>query len=159
MAKPYTLFALLLALSLSSCSSGQQAPQPSIDEDLAAIAEARTNLLEALRSDDVPGIIAVLTDDHLTMAPDGPTPPDNRALAEWHQARVDLYQFKSTFNSNDIQVHGDIAIERWSSDIQLIPRDGGETVEDSSKGVWIWERQQDGTWKLLWSIWNSDLPA
>ena len=84
---------------------------------------------------DVAGIIAVLTDDHLAMAPDGPTPPDNRALAEWHQARIDQYQFESAFSSDDIQVHGDIAIERWSSDIRLIPRDGGETVEDSSEGV------------------------
>ena len=93
------------------------------------------------------------------MAPDGPTPPNNRALAEWHQARIDRYKFRTTFTSDDVQIRGDIAIERWSSEVRLVPRDDGETVEDSSKGVWIWERQQDGTWKLLWSIWNSDLPS
>jgi len=103
--------------------------------------------------------MAGLTEDHLTMAPNGPTPPDNTVLAEWHRTRVEQFAFESDFTTDKVRVFGDIAIERWSSDMRLMPREGGEDVVDSTKGVWIWQRQEDGSWKLLWSIWNSNLPV
>jgi len=151
---PVTIFGLIVV----ACSAGQEPARPTAEEDLAAIAEARTRLQAALAADDVPGIIAGLAEDHLTMAPDGATPPNNRALAVWHQARVDNFIVESTFTTDDIRLFGDIAIERFSGDSRVVPRDGGNAVEDATKGVWIWERQEDGGWKLLWSIWNSDLP-
>jgi ketosteroid isomerase-like protein len=91
------------------------------------------------------------------MAPDGPTPVDNEALSAWHEARVEQFAFNGDFTTDDIQLYGDIAIERFSGDMRLTPKGGGEDVVDTTKGVWIWKRQDDGSWRLLWSIWNSDL--
>ena len=153
------LIVTTLAIGVSACSSEQPASQPSSADDLAAIAEVRARLIEAISADDVAGIMAELIDDHLTMPPGEPTLPDNRALIDWHQTRIDQFEYESTFHTDDIQIRGDIAIERWSNDAELVPRDGGQAVEDSGKGVWIWERQEDGSWKLLWSIWNSNLPS
>lgn len=147
-----------LTFTILACSSNQERSNPSVDEDLAAIAIVRGELQAALSNDDVSGIMAGLASDHLTMAPDGPTPPDNEALAAWHQARIDQFAFQGDFSTDDVQLFGDIAIERWSGDLRLMPKEGGEDTVDTTKGVWIWQRQEDGSWKLLWSIWNSDLP-
>lgn len=147
---------VLLGFSIFACSAGQDSPRHSNEQDLAAIADARARLHSALATDDVPGIMAELADGHLTMAPDGTTPPDNEALAQWHQARVNSFTFASTFTTDDIRLVGDMAIERFSSDSRLTPREGGDDLTDSTKGVWIWERQEGGSWKLLWSVWNSD---
>jgi uncharacterized protein (TIGR02246 family) len=134
-------------------------PALSPDADLAAIAAVRTQLQTALREDDVAGIMAGLTDNHLTMPPDQPAPPDNEALAAWHQARVDQYSWAGEMATDEVRIYGNIAIERWSGTTRVIPKAGGEEITDSTKGVWIWERQADGSWKLLWSVWNSSLPA
>jgi len=149
---------VLLGATVFACSPGQESSRPSAEQDLAAIAEARGRLQTALADDDVPGIIAELAQDHLTMPPDETTPPNNEALADWHRARIDKFRFEATSTTDDIRLSGDIAIERWSSDNRLILREGGDDVTDSTKGVWIWERQEDGSWKLLWSIWNSNRP-
>ena len=149
---------VLLGFAVFACSAGKDSSRPSTEQDLAAIADARTRLQAAMAADDVPGIIAELAEGHLTMAPDGTTPPDNEALAHWHQARVDNFTFESTFTTDDIQLYGDIAIERFSGDLRLVPRNGGNEFTDSTKGVWIWKRQEDDSWKLLWSVWNSDQP-
>ncbi len=159
MSKMIPLCSIALVLVISGCSPEQPASRSSVEDDLAAIAESRTGILDALLADDVPGLMSYVTEDHFTMAPDEPTVPNNVALAEWHQSRIEQFVFRSTFRTEDIQIRGDIAIERWSSDSELEPREGGPIVEDSSKGVWIWERQPDGSWKLLWAIWSSDLPA
>jgi ketosteroid isomerase-like protein len=35
----------------------------------------------------------------------------------------------------------------------------GKTVNDRGKYLEVWEKQADGTWKVIADIWNSDLPA
>ena len=152
------LLVYLLGVFVAACQSGTEGGRPSVEEDLAAIATARDALVSAIAQDDVDGIMAQLTADHLTMPPDGPAPNNNDALGEWHQARIDEFSFRSDFVTEDIQVRGDLAIERWSGASTLAARDGSAEIQDDTKGVWIWERQADGSWKLLWSIWNSSLP-
>lgn len=134
-------------------------PAFSPDADLAAIAAIGAQLQTAIREDDVAGIMAGLTANHLTMPPDQPAPPDNEALEAWHQARVDEYSWAGDLTTDDVRIYGNIAIERWSGTTRVIPKAGGEEITDATKGVWIWERQVDGSWKLLWSVWNSSLPA
>lgn len=159
MSLAHGILGVLVGLSVAACQASPQGTAPSLEADLAAISEAREALVQAIISDDVPGIMARLTHDHLTMPPDGPTPPDSADLAAWHQARIDQFQFQADFTTDAVEVRGDIAIERWSSSSRLTPRSAGEPVDDSTKGVWIWERQSDGSWKLMWSIWNSNLPV
>jgi ketosteroid isomerase-like protein len=154
-----TLSVALAAVTFGGCAPVEEAGSPTQVEDLAAIREAGDQLVAALRSDDVPGIMAALTDDHFTMPPDQPTPPDNEALTAWHQARIDQFAFESEMTTEETRLYGDLAVQRWSVNNRLIPKGEGEVQTDSSKGVWIWERQEDGTWKLLWSIWNSNLSA
>ncbi|MEJ2541061.1 MAG: hypothetical protein P8188_14000 [Gemmatimonadota bacterium] len=100
--------------------------------------------------------MAHLTDDHLTMPPDAPMPADNTALAQWHRDRIAEYSFQSDTRTEDIQIRGELGTERWSGPSTLVPKARGQEVIGDSKGVWIWERQPDGSWKLLWSIWNEN---
>lgn len=157
MSNPRLLRLAFVGLALVACQPGSETARPTLDEDLARIGTAREALSRAIAEDDVDGIMAQLTDDHLTMPPDVPMPPDNGALRQWHQARIDAYTFRADFVTDDVQVHGDIAIERWSGASTLTSRDGTSEIQDDGKGVWIWERQPDGSWKLLWSIWNSNV--
>ncbi len=165
MNKPLRLFlvrhvsALLLGFTIVACSPAQEEVGPSPDEDLAAVSEARNAILAALHNDDLSGIMASLGDAHQTMAPGAPTVPDSEALREWHRNRIDLFSLQSDHTTEEMILAGDLAIEKWSGQSRLTSKAEGEVVEDSIKGLWIWQRQVDGSWKLMWSIWNSDLPV
>ena len=146
----------IIAFCFAACAQPDEGTGASSEADLAAIAEAREQLIAALNEDDIPGIHAWLSADHITLAPNEPQLADEQTLRAWHQSRVDSFTFSSMFSSEDIRLEGDLAVERWTSAIKLTPRAGGPNIEDQSKGLWVWQRQADGTWKLLWSIWNSD---
>ena len=148
---------VVFGVILAACQAGPENAEPSLDEDLAQIGVARDGLITAIVQDDVDGIMAHLTDDHLTMPPGVPTPSNDAALRQWHQDRIDQFTFSSDFVTDDVQVRGDIAIERWSAASTLTSRSDDSEIHDNNKGVWIWERQADGSWKLLWSVWNSSV--
>lgn len=151
------LLVSVLGFVSMGCQERADDTAASLEEDLADLTTVSNALTTAIVEDDVEGIMAHLTDDHVTMPPGGPMLPNNDALRQWHQARVDDYRYSADFVTEDIQVRGDLAIERWSGTSTLSARDGSAEIEDDVKGVWIWERQADGSWKLLWSIWNSNL--
>ena len=129
------------------------------EADLTAIREAGRKLFTALDEDNVEAIMAGLSADHISMAPNEPVFVDMAKLRSWHAARVDQFTSNFEFVSQEIHVVGDWAFERWTDKYELTPKAGGSTVQDLGKGIWIWHRRQpDGTWKLARSIWNSDNP-
>lgn len=44
-------------------------------------------------------------------------------------------------------------------DLTLTPKDGGEPVQESIKGRHVYEKQEDGSWKIAQDIWNTDRPS
>ena len=129
------------------------------EEDLAAIGEVRRKLITALNEDNVEAIMAGLSADHITMAPNMPALADMAKLRAWHEERIPQFTMHQEFSSQEIIIADDWAIERWTVNMVLTPRGGGDQITDKLKGIWIWHRQQpDGTWKLARSIWNSDNP-
>lgn len=150
---------LLFLAAVAGCSAPDGTREASAAEDRAAVERAGARLDSALASDDVPAIMAELTEDHVTIPPGEPAFSDSAALAAWHRARVERYSLESERTRQDLRLYGDIAVERWSAASRLVPRGAGEAVTDSIEGVWIWERAEDGSWELLWSIWNSSRGA
>ena len=63
-----------------------------------------------------------------------------------------------TFHTEDVQVAGDLAVETGRYEMTFTPKQG-KAINDKGKYVTVWQRQPDGSWKVLRDISNSDLPA
>ncbi len=122
----------------------------------AAVEEAGRALMAALNANDVDGILAGLTPGHMTMAPDEPILPNGPRLRSWHEARIAETNTEFEMTTESIVVAEDWAIQRWSAVVTSGPRFGSSSTNDYQKGIWVWQRQADGEWKLDGSIWNSD---
>ena len=54
---------------------------------------------------------------------------------------------------------GDWAWELYTAKRTLAPRAGGEAVEERYRGMHIYRRQPDGTWRIAQDIWNAVTPG
>ncbi len=52
-----------------------------------------------------------------------------------------------------------MAIAWGTQETETTPKAGGHTTQDRSKWITSFQRQRDGSWKILWESYNSDLPA
>ncbi len=139
--KNFVVFFLGLSiLVMSACTK-----KADTEAALTAIGEASRQIVAALDSDDVEAILAGLSADHITMAPNEPAFMDMAMLRSWHEARVDQFTMDFGFSSQEIHVASDWAFERWTATVILTPKAGGNPVPD-------------GAWKLVRAIWNSDNP-
>ena len=73
-------------------------------------------------------------------------------------SNVSVPNFQLT--THDVIVGPDYAIERGTYEMTIHPKSGtGADVNDKGKYLTVWELQQDGSWKIIRDISNSDNPV
>ena len=65
--------------------------------------------------------------------------------------------FALSFKADKIEVSGGLAYSQGSLSLTTTARDG-KPFTDTGKFVTVWKKQDDGSWKVLENIFNSDLP-
>src|SRR5438552_66168 len=152
---------LALVAVVGSWSCDKEAPvAPGLSRaDKASITQARDSIVAALNRGDINRLYNRFSKDHVTAPPNGPALPVGDKLRGWHQALFDQGSTHIVATPPDLVGAGDVAVDRYDFTLSMQPKTGGKAIEDRGKAVWIWRRQGDGSWKLAYAIWNSDLPA
>ena len=68
-------------------------------------------------------------------------------------------RFAFEFEPTEIELGTELAVERVNYRVTMWSLGGQKQTEDVGKGLHVYRRQTDGTWKLQIDVWNSDRPA
>ncbi len=154
MKKLFPIVATLLVLAISGC-----APQVDVEADAAAVKRMFDEATAALNAGG--GAIEDFnTKDAVIMFPDEPAAIGKEAIRAHNQAFRQA--FRDQFTSEEIRsvdevvVSGDWAFVRWAGTGTVTPKDGGEPSGFNLKGITIFQRQPDNSWKIARAIWNSN---
>lgn len=139
------------------------APRPApvdTSADVAAIKAAQDHEIAAVASGDMDSTLAVYTADVVMMAPDQPALTGADALRTFMTAMAKDFTVSGRYTSSDVQVAGDWGISRYVGELTMTPKAaGGKPVTEAIKGIHIFQRQPDGSWKIAQDVWNMDAPA
>ncbi len=154
MKKLLLIVATLLMLAVSGC-----APQVDVEADAAAVRSVFDEATAALN----PGggdMVDLMTEDAVVMYRNRLAAIGKEAIRA-RQQRFDGSQatFEETRSVEEVMVSGDWAFIRWTGTGTVTPKDGGEVREFNNKGITLFQRQPDNSWKIARVIWNSNLPA
>ena len=78
--------------------------------------------------------------------------------------KVIAADFKGFFEGNAAEHHtvnparhaaGDTVVERAEYTLTIRPKDGSAPVQEEGKHIVVYARQSDGSWKVMWEIWNA----
>jgi uncharacterized protein (TIGR02246 family) len=142
-------------LILVACEA--ERPQPSVDVERKAIEIVIEELTDAYKARDWDAFAGYFTDDGIWMPP-GVAPLRGKnawwsfVQQWWDSSRV----MDIGVTTEELVVINDWAIERHT-EYQVTTF--GESAEPASlyfKGIWIFRRQEDGSWKISQYIWNEN---
>jgi uncharacterized protein (TIGR02246 family) len=146
---------------LSEVTNSAEGQAPSRDDpaaaDRAAIERRREEFVAAFNREDLAAMEGYATADTVSMAPNRPATRGIEAQrAVWSAGFAAAKSLFFIF-PDELEVLGEIAIDRHRWVLDSMPKRGGRPVHDEGKALWIWRRQKDAEWKVARSIWNSDL--
>jgi uncharacterized protein (TIGR02246 family) len=154
--RPHLFGGLLLGLLVIGCAAGPPAADTAADEQAIGAVSARE--IASFNSGAVDETLAVFTADAVVMSPNEPMHSGADAIRTWLQNMASQFTVSGRYTDSKITVAGDWAIERYTAVLSLTPKAGGAPVEEPMKGIHIYQRQADGSWRIAQDVWNSDAP-
>ncbi len=144
----------LLMVAVAVVATGCQAPPPAShdlsDADLAAV-RAVWDDMEAAGT-DWDAVRQFLTDDFVHLDPRIPSLVGAEAWMDWVES-MEFGNDQTQYTVEEIAGSGDLAYIRWSFTGSWT--ESGELVESQGKGISIYTRMPDGSWRLSRNVWNA----
>jgi ketosteroid isomerase-like protein len=125
--------------------------------DEMTVRELASSFDAALNSKDINAMMARYADGAVRMNPNTPMSVGKDAIRAWYLDDWTANDFRVTNEISDIRISDDLAAVRGMYTSTVTPR-SGSAYEDRGKWSAAAQKQSDGSWKMLWEIWSSDLP-
>jgi ketosteroid isomerase-like protein len=149
-------FVAILAAAVLGCS--QSAPAPDTAAEVEAINQVREREITAFSAGDVEALAGVLTAESHVMPPNEPALVGADAAKSWAQALANQFTLNGRYTSANVTVAGDYAFERYTAELTITPKTGGAAMTEIIKGIHVYQKQTDGSWRIIQDAWNSDAP-
>jgi ketosteroid isomerase-like protein len=152
------LFALvvLVCVLLIGCKPPEQFDAAGVKAQIDAICQAQE---EASVKGDVTAAAGNYEENAVILSPEMPMVRGRasieKTMRSWFQSGTKMKEFTSTTIS--VEGAGEFAIQvgRYFQTFET----SGKVTADTGKFVTVWRRQADGSWKMAYDIWNTDIPA
>jgi len=128
--------------------------------DIAAVKEILKNYAKGCNTGDFDHWMSLWADDGVQMPPDTPSRIGKEQIREGMKPMFDQFNLKIEVDLNEAKVHGVYGLTRCTFTLDLTPKAGGETIHAFSDGkaLTISEKQSDGSWKIVYDCFNSNVP-
>jgi ketosteroid isomerase-like protein len=156
MIAPTRIPLFLAAFATAACAPQGQPSQEDIEADIAAVNAVRELEVATLASGEAN--TAYIAADAVLMPPNEPAVSGSDAIDAWVSDFVAQFTGSVNYTSSQVTVSGDWAIEHYAGTMTLTPVGGGDSTEEVLKGIHVYRREADGSWKMVYDVWNSDAP-
>jgi ketosteroid isomerase-like protein len=156
MAAPNRILLGVVALAVAACAPQGAPSQEDIEADIAAVTALRDAEVAAVNTGEAD--MSYLAADAVMMPPNEPALSGSAAIGEWLRGFISEFTATLSYTSSDITVSGDWAIELYAGTLTMTPVGGGDPIAEALKGIHVYRRGDDGSWKMVYDVWNSDTP-
>jgi uncharacterized protein (TIGR02246 family) len=150
------IFVNLAAMAFASASSLTGMHVAYAADDEAAIREMQAKYVSSWLARDAEAYLS-LWDEDAVQLPNGAPARGKDVLKVVVPKMFSAAEAKSfDFNPDDLIIAGDWAFSRGTFDLDQVVKGNDMHIEGKSLG--IFKRQADGSWKIYWSMTNSNTP-
>jgi ketosteroid isomerase-like protein len=127
--------------------------------DVAQIYDVWKAYGSAVYEGDLNRWLALWIDDSKRLAPNAPASVGLEQIRIAVEPLFELFDFEAFgVNPDEVQIFGDQAYSHGTYGFSMMPKAGGDVIEDRGKFLTILEKQVDGSCKIAVDCFNSDLP-
>jgi ketosteroid isomerase-like protein len=149
--KHLAIGALVPAFLTAACdSAGTRDPAA----DRQAIAAATAQFQADENGGSVDQFRSHFADDLVMMGPNNPPVIGGDSVAALMRVFHNAFAVQVEYNSQEIVVFGDWGFDRGTERYTLTPKAGGAPIQKSGNYLYVYQRQEDGSWKQSRVIWN-----
>ena len=130
------------------------------ESDIVAVKDMLNQYAKGCNTGDFDFWMSLWADDGVQMPPDAPAVVGKEQIRENMKPVFDQFNYKVGLDILEAKVYGDLGLTRCNGTVDLTPKAGGETIHamPDGKALTLYERQSDGSWKIVYDCFNSNVP-
>ena len=154
------VFLLCFTYGCQKAEEVAEEPVVDVEADIAAI-KGMLDQFDALVNAGEPERLVSLNyaENAVRMPSNEPMLKGKAAILAWFKEGAEQYTWQLDNVMVEVKVDGNLAYSRGTATGTRTAKAGGETLNIQSKWMAAYERQADGTWKVIADIFNSDNPS
>ncbi len=152
---------ILLVITLPVLCSALSCQKQDAEADIAAIKEMGKQYAVACNTGDFDLWISLWADDGVQMPPGAPARVGKEQIRQGMKPLFDQMDLEITIHSlEDTEVYGNLGLTRCRYTLRMTPKAGGDTIKamPDGKALTLYEKQSDGSWKIIYDCFNSNVP-
>jgi uncharacterized protein (TIGR02246 family) len=124
----------------------------------AALDRMWQRYVPAIVAEDLAIVRTFFTDDAVLMPPNQAVVRGAGGAVEWFRELFAGYRIALDMPTDELRISGETAYRVGRYHVTLTPEGGGPSAQDHGKFVQIYERQEEGEWRIARGILNSAIP-
>lgn len=155
----WLLSTIILAITLAMLFFAMSCQKQDTESDIAAIKELLNQYEATINTGDFDSWISLWADDGIQMPPGAPARIGKEQIQEGMKPAFDQMNLNIDSTSiEDAKVYGDLGLTYCIYTLSATPKAGGETIilMSDGKALTLYERQTDGSWKIVYDCFNSN---
>jgi uncharacterized protein (TIGR02246 family) len=105
------------------------------------------------------GDVAVLyAEDAMVLPAESPAVKGRAAIKTYWEGLAAVKATDLKLTLEELEVHGDVAIEYGTYSFNLTPPGAAAAVADNGKYIVVWKRQSDGSWQMHRDMFSTNIP-
>ena len=156
------IWAVVLAFATLACDQQAESTGNADKQAIESLYQERSALIQG--RDDSSSIaeayVAIVAENAVWMPPNAPKVQGREAIQSWAEEFFGRYTIvvKSP-TLEKLHLDGDLAVRRYSSVGEYIPKNGGDAVPYDQKYIDVLERDSSGSWRITHHMWSSNKAA
>jgi len=133
-----------------------------MEADIVAIKEVLNQYAISVNNGDFEHWMSLWADNGVQMAPNAPARSGKEQIRDGNKPGFDQMNLDISIHTVDgAEIHGDLGLTRCTYTLKLTPKAGGETIYSmpDGKALTLYGRQSDGSWKIVYDCFNSNVPV
>jgi len=130
--------------------------KPQNQNDAAIIRKTAEQFTVAANAGHGEGWSALYADNAVFMPPNHAPVRGKAAIGKYMQESFfNPFKVRIQDRMDDLVINGDLAVRRGTALLTLTPKGGGAVIDDECNYLEAWQRQSDGSWRVIHDIFNS----
>lgn len=130
-------------------------PPARAGQDRASLDSILREHVNAVNSRNADAVLESVTDDIIYLAPQAPPVSGRDSLEAVLRPAYEEFQPRITMTPQEVEIHGDVAVEWGCLGGELQPLDGGDPIPNEGKYLLVYERQETLGWKIARDVYNT----
>jgi uncharacterized protein (TIGR02246 family) len=152
------LLLTLIGVSLLGCSSGKVSEKEAM-QIRSSVTDAVDQYEQAVNNGNLDSLLSLYADSAAQVAPSEPLVNGINAIRSRAEANHADYAYDLSSQIEDVKVANDLAMAR-ASYTEVITSKADESDIVTTVGTWMltFQKQDDGSWKIVTEAWNDETP-